>query len=267
MARLFDRKVRLTMLPDQGTTIIVDKLRMSLSCQKSVESTPNSLRLSVYNLNPSNRNLLESERMRISLEAGYVSTIAVIFVGNIERVTHRKNRGDIITKIEAKDGGNRYRNAKIERSYGPGVRSDFVIRDLANEFGLQLSEFVDLPATQYANGLSLSGLIRDELTNILRKSDHEWSIQNETLQIIPRTKTTNEGIVLLNFETGLIKRPTKTKKGINFTSFLQPELKPGNKVKIEADAESISGLFKLKTVVHQGDSNEGTWESVCEAFR
>lgn len=265
MARLFDRKVKAIIIPENGISVSVEGLRMSFQCEKTVEETPNTLRLEIYNMNKLNRSLLEADKTRISLEAGYKDTSSLIFIGNIERVVHEKDGPDIISKLECKDGGNRYRNARIERSYGPGVRSNFVIADMAAEFGLRLGQFVDIPATQYAQGLSVSGLIRDELTNVTRKSGLEWSVQDETLQIIPKGKSTNDGIVLLNFESGLINRPTKTKKGVNFTSLLQPELRPGKAVKIESDSQEIDGMYKLKKVVHQGDSRQGLFQSICEA--
>lgn len=241
----------------------IKDLRIIFQCEKTNKSDPNTANIEIYNLNKDTRSLLEAKGTRISLDAGYIYTSATIFRGNITKVVHKSEPPDIITKIEARDGDNRYRNARFDKGYPPGVKLEQLINDLANELDLPVSSIIDLPATQYANGLTLTGQVRDHLDYLTTKNDLEWSIQDETLQIIPKKQTTLDEIIFLTSYSGLVGSPSKTKKGVEFKSLLQPRLRPGRRVRLES--KFIEGIFKIRKVNHEGDSHEGEFVSICEA--
>ena len=259
---LYLRSVKLTIIPKAGTPKEITDLRIAFECVKTNESKPNNAKVSAWNLSENTRSSLEGKGGRLALDAGYVHSIATLFRGDIVKVTHRSEPPDIITEIEVKDGGNRFRNARIDKGYPPGIRTRKVFEDLAQEMSLSQSSLVGVPNTEYANGLTLSGYARDQLDMLAKKNKLEWSIQDETLQIIPKLSWSLDDFVKLTPETGLVGSPSKTDKGVKFESLLQPRLRPGRRVQIES--KFLKGIYKIRKVRHAGDSLEGEYRSICE---
>ncbi|HCU24077.1 MAG TPA: hypothetical protein DF383_03590, partial [Deltaproteobacteria bacterium] len=209
MARLYIRKVIVTLHPGTGKAKQFSELRVKFKCEKNNESKPNPCEVSIYNLAPETRVSLESKNSSIVLAAGYEDTVETIFTGNITKVVHQQEGPDIISKLEVKDGGNRYRNAKIEKGFPPGVKTQQVLDELIAQLGLPRGAVIGVPNSQYANGVSLSGLVKDRLDDICRKNGLQWSIQNGIVQVVPEGETTNDAVILLSPDTGLIGSPNK----------------------------------------------------------
>ena len=261
---LYLRVVRLTIVPKIGLPKVIDGLKISFEVEKTNESNPNTANINAYNLSAQTRSLLESTGTRIILEAGYKKTVAVIFKGNVTKVKHNIEGVDTITEIEGGDGDNAFRNMRIDRGFPPGATTKSVIDAIANEMKLPVGAKITQSLKKiYANGLTLSGYCRDQLDDICETNDLEWSIQDESLQIVPKTGFVQDTMILINSKTGMVGSPSKTDKGIEFKSLLQPRLNPGRRVKIES--RMINGIFKLRKVEHKGDSRDGEFLSICEA--
>lgn len=278
--KLYLRKVSLQVVSGLGSTTL-EGLRISFDIEKTNEGVPNPAKIEVYNLSDKSRSMLEDTGTRIILSAGYKDAFGVIFSGNIVRgkhkkkrklqkakralVTHRYEGVDIVTEVEAADGGNKYRNAYTVRAYPPGTKVAEVVKSLATDFGMPANiDFSSIDSkAQYANGHSIGQETRYALDDICKTFGLEWSIQNEVLQIISKDKTTKAGAILLNPKTGLIGSPVKTTAGCDFESLLQPSLAPGCQVKIES--KFVNGMFKVRKVTHMGDSMDGDFLSKCEA--
>ncbi len=263
MADLYLRKVEIEILPAEGKATKIDELRIKFKCEKTNESHPNPASIEIYNLSDRTRSLLEAKNTRVSLKVGYQDTAEMIFIGSVTKVAHKRETADIITTLEVADGGNKFRNARLEKGYPPGIGTKAVMDDLATALGFPVSAMVGVPDVKYANGLTLSGLARDHLNNLTSKNKLEWSIQDESLQVIPRDRPTLDSVILLSPDTGLIGFPAKTDKGVEFVSLIQPRLRPGRSVKIESRV--MKGIFKIRKVTHEGDAHQGDFLSKCEA--
>lgn len=275
MGELYRRKVVLDIIPAVGTPKRIQDLRIQFKIEKSNEPSPNKSSISIYNLSEATRTLLEAKRTRIQLSIGYLglnpdrligstSNVDLVFVGDITKIDQDLTPPDVISKIESGDGDNRYRNARHTRGYPPNTKLSNVLRNVADDLGLPRSVFVGIPDITIANGLALVGNARNHLNILTKPNGLEWSIQDETLQVIPKTGTTSDRQILLTPETGLVGSPKKGEKGsIEFTCLIQPGLKPGRRVELRSGA--ISGIFKLRKVIHDGDSQRGPFLSKCEA--
>lgn len=263
MAQFYLRKAIVEILPATGPAKRIEELRVKFKCEKTSESHPNKGELEIYNLNDQSRSLLEQPKTRVHLIAGYRDIFETIFIGNITKPEHKREKADIITKIKIGDGDNKHRNARLEKGYPPGTSTSSVFDDLAGALGLPFSAKKGIPNTKYANGLTLSGLARDHLTDLSKKNDLEWTIQDETLQVIPRDQATDDELIVIGPDSGLVGFPAKTTKGVQFDCLLNPKLRPGRPVKLESRV--VTGIFRLRKVTHEGDSQQGDWKSKCEA--
>lgn len=280
MGELYLRKVVLEIFPANGASKKIEDLRIKFKCEKTNEGKPHKSKIEIFNLSEQTRSMLEAKNTRVRVAIGYLglkpgglagsgigstSSVETVLIGTITKVAHKTETADRITTVEVADGGNKYRNARLDKGYPPNVKLKDVIADLTEELGLPKGAQDGIPDKNYANGLSLSGPIRDHLNKLCQANGLEWSIQDETLQIIPTGKATSDSILEISPDSGLVGSPAKTDKGVEFETLLQPTIRPGRRVKIKS--RDVNGIFKVRRVDHEGDSHQGTFLSKCQATK
>lgn len=278
MAEQYLRKVTLDIFGSGSSGTRIENLRIQFKVEKTSQSEPNKAEIKIYNLSEKTRALVESNNCRVALSAGYLGlnpqglfgtslfsskSEANVFRGNVKKFEHKKEKTDIITKLECGDGHEAFTTKTFDKGYPPDTTLTIPFRDLSEALGLAKGSQIEIPENKIANGLTLSGPIREHLDNLCRRYGLEWSIQNESLQIIEAGKATNDGIVLLNKDTGLVNQPSKTKDGVSFECLLNPILRPGKQVKVES--EFLNGTFICRNVTFDGDSHQGSFLTKIEA--
>lgn len=283
MAELYLRRVSLDVIPLQGSIKKIEGLRIKFKVGKQDDKTPNKAEIEVYNLSKDTRSIIEGEKISVRLTVGYQGlgtdnargNLETIFFGNIHSAGSKKKKKagvssklegvDLVTKINAIDGLNRFRNARLDKGYPPNTKLKDILDDMAVAMGLGVGIVEGIPDKNYANGISFSGNVKNHLTDLCLSNGLEWSIQDETLQIIPENQATSESIILLNKDTGLIGVPESTDAGCKFEALLNPKLRPGRRVKIESKV--LNGVFKVRKGNFDGDSHGGEFLSKCEATK
>ena len=258
-------------------------LRFSFNIVKTSEANPNIGNVTIFNLSAESRSLLEEPDAQVLIRAGYsgfgvnpVSPVAVqgndlseiLYVGDVRLNGIRTERRgpDIASILECSTGLIAMREAKINKSFGPGTTALQVIKELASTLGLNISQLQTEGTDVFLGGISLSGASKDILTNILKKLGVQWSIQDDELHIVSKDLATNEPVVFLSPETGLIGIPTKrTNGGYMFKSLLNPKIRPGRPLSVES--KTVSGLFRPRKVSFIGDLDGGPWDTIVEAIQ
>jgi hypothetical protein len=265
--------------PREGSGLIIDNLRISFAVEKSLEKFPNNSTFKIYNLSESTRAFIENEKSVIVLKAGYGNSKKGIFTGDISMVWHEKNGPDIITNVEAGDGLSSFINSRIDISMAPGSTVRNVIDVLKNSMGVVAGELQGLNQDrEYLNGHTMSGPTRNELDNLAEADGLEWSIQDNKLQMLPRSSGSSLPAFLLTAETGLIGTPYKTKiinesilskkdgkerdNGMHCVSLLNGEITPGRIIRVKT--KLLTGNFKVIRVRHFGDFEGNEWFSEIE---
>jgi hypothetical protein len=270
-----------------------DKIEPSLKVEFSIERNsnkdPNKADITIYNLGPTNRAKIQEgadliEKLRqtkpkpllydwpIVIEGGYVGSKERLFAGDITFANTRKDNVTWVTDIECGDGENKYRNERLNKSYGPGTPVTAVVTDLAAQLGIGPGNLAFQMAiglyrkgySVFTQGTSITGSAAENIDKILTSMGFQWSIQDGQLQILAPDETTFEEVVFISNKLGnLIGSPEKGDKG-SFTvrSLLQGKLKPGRRVFVESNA--IKGFFKIEKVTHFGDTGGNDWYSEVE---
>ena len=267
---------------DPKTGIVTDGLRFVFKAERTSEATPNKASIQVYNLAPDTRDLLKRPKCTVTLSAGYgmildpgTSTAEIAIQGDAYKSFTVKTGPDYVTTIEIGDGQTAYQNSTVNESYSEGATGTSVIGSLISAMGLKTGEVSGADSIQYAGSLVLSGNARDAMDDVTEKGDLEWSIQDGAVQVIPVNKFNSLEAVLLNSNTGLVGSPNLTgfnsskgksaaSTGIEFTSLLQPSLKPGRRVRVES--KFVTGVYVVRKVNIDGDTKSGPWYSKCEAI-
>lgn len=269
---LFNRAALVTFLAPNQDDRSFEGLRVAFDLEKTIDDTPNSAKISIYNLTDASRSYIQQKNSQILLAVGYQGVqpeplYRLIFRGNITKVKTQNNVGDIITSIEAADGLLAYTGNTIDQSFAPGATVKQVFAALSKAMGLPLGEIQAIEASnkQFTRGYSVSGLVRDELKRLTERTSTEWSIQDGSLTVFPKGSGSNVDIVNLTPETGLLGIPNKGEDGkIEFKTLLDARIKPGQVINL--DSQNLKGLFYVTRVKHQGDSHDGPWMSECEAI-
>lgn len=268
------RKVKLTAkgagggLVINGTNDTGRDLKIVFDIDKSISSTQNTGTIEIWNLSESNRNAMGKELDDITLEAGYLppqggGNVGVIFSGQIRDVTHYKKGPDIITTLFLGDGDKAIRSAVTSKSYKAGTPVKEVVDDLSKELekeGVSRGE-QKLPENlgSFKRPYATVGSVKRELDLLSRGFNFYWSVQNGVCEIIPGDGFVG-GIVLITPETGMVGTPTITDNGVKVTALLNPEVRPGRRVRIESktlEMNAANGEYRVSQCRFSGDNREG----------
>lgn len=257
-------------------------IKIEFSVSKSISSSANSAEISIYNLTESHRNGIGKEFDAITLEAGYMppdddGNVGVIFTGAVRDVEHRRDGADIITTISCGDGDKALRRATISKSYPRGTPVKEVVDDIYKELekeGVKRGEWKfpdDVENKTFKRPYAACGSCAREMDTIGRGNGFYWSIQNETMEIIPGNGYVG-GVVLLTPQTGLIGTPAITDNGVRATALLNPAIRPNRRVRIISetlDMNASDSIYRVSEVTYKGDNMTGDFsvDMACESIK
>lgn len=242
------------------------QLKVVFEIEKTSESTPNKAKISIYNLSSTSRKEYQKKGLTIRVDAGYQGLVEVLFLGDVHKPKFDRKGPDIITTFEAGDGERALVNTHFSKSYGAGTKVVQIIQDIADALGVAVGTVIGIKRDVYNSGVTFSKSAKYAMDYLTKKQDLEWSIQNNTLQVIPKTAHLGEEAILITKDTGLIGVPSvENQDGVKFYSLLNPKLQPGRLVRIESD--QVTGHFKLRKVKFEGDSHGDKWQAECEGVK
>ena len=270
--KLFDRQYRFAAggfevgntTPEQPTA-----LRINFAVEKADTETPNSARISLWNLNPEQRATLNEKDCFCVLRAGYGNHMPLICTGTVTYVKTLMDGADRETVIEIADGRVPLRDTYVELSYSGKVNNKKIIEDTAEEMGVAVTfsynaEFADIP-----NGYTFIGPGRVALDKACDQSGLQWQIYNGVLQVKMERDTMNREAYLLSPDTGLIGIPKKinySEEGYNLGDqpgwevvyLLNGAIGVSDYVRLES--REVQGNFRVKWIEMDGDNIQGDWQ-------
>jgi hypothetical protein len=170
---------------------------------------------------------------------------------------------DIVTTFECGDGERELVNAHFDGSFGAGTKLVVVFQALATTLGIPFGPILGIKDEAFNQGTSFSGSVRHILNDLTRKQGLEWSVQNNVLQILPKSAHTGEDAIVLSKATGLIGIPSPKEDGYEFDALLNPNIQPGRLLKIES--ETVAGFYKARKCKFEGDTHGEKWQVKVEA--
>jgi len=263
-------------------------IRITFDVEKDASEQPNPHKIRFFNLAPATRKGIEEPDLRCVLYAGYGEEDGPILLaaGAITFAYSYFDGPDVVTELEVRDGYVEIRDTAVSLGYGPGATARTIITDIAKQMGLPLVMARDVPDRAWQNGFSFYGPARQALHKVVQGTGLEWSIQNQTLQVVPKRGTTLRQAVVLAADSGLIGYPERTREGARekarvkdertgnranlvsaeqqrdgwrVRSLLLPQVNPGDLVKLES--RSAEGFYRAENVKHTGDSEGGDWQT------
>lgn len=252
-------------------TLTIEDHRIEFNIEHNLKKHPNSCVIKVTNLAESTRSAFKRTPLRVTLEAGYLDEMSVVFTGDVTFAMSALDGPNWITTIEVGDGARVLTNARVSETHASGATTKSVIESVLSSVGQQLPESVrDNPIFQRViqGGVALSGKLPDELQKLLKPLGYSMSIQDGAVMILSETSTVGE-VYIIGEAEGMIGSPEfgkPSRKGkppdVIVRCLLHPKIRPGHEVEISS--RDLNGIFRAKSVKHHGDTHGSDWLTEVE---
>ncbi|HKS94990.1 MAG TPA: hypothetical protein VJV74_02530 [Terriglobia bacterium] len=277
-----------------GNAIMVEDLRISFEITKTIGSTPNQAKITVYNLSQSREleivgrigdlddEVLSSDIDEVIINAGYKDATQLLFRGNIKHAFRHREGNNHLMVIEAADGDKDIRQTTINVALKAGTTDDQLVDHVVSQFGTTKKGHVIVPDRKRIRGQVFSGGAPEVLNALAKQVNGQWSIQDAHLQIVPVDSTLPNEAVVMRSDTGMLSAPEISDKGVKVRCLLNPrvivngkvqidnnDLKqqilkqrtraPGAKPKKKKGTKVLArldpdGIYKVYKVIHKGDT-------------
>lgn len=246
-------------------------LHIEFSAQKADTESPNTGKITIWNLNDKHLAALSEKDCVVSLRAGYNSHLSLIFAGIVSYASTVKEGADRKTEIEVVDSLVELRDTYISVSYGGTVNWKTIFDDIAAQMGVAISYAHDASFTD-VNALTFVGQAKNLLSKGCSCCGLAWSLQNGILQVKHPRGVMSKEVYLLSAQTGMIGIPSRvvvsedketgvTTLGWDVEYLLNGAIGIGDYVKVESS--TVTGYFRVHSIDIQGDNQSGDW--MCKA--
>lgn len=256
--------------------IFTDPLTVQFRVPFSDSADSNDAEVKVYNLKDTTVNSLKTKAVAL-LSAGYVDDYGVIFNGFLKDVKTEWQGVDKITTFICIDGTIDYLDKDFKKTYAKNTAASTIIREIAAFAGLKIGE-IALPVNfVYRTGKNVNGKPKALLTAIAKDCKAKMHVTQGRLYM--RKKDVGTNLTLnISKETGLIDQPEaisneveepgakqkKTRKGYKLRMLLNPRITTD--VTIKLTSAKVSGLFRVESGEHKGDTSGNEWYTECEVY-
>ena len=231
---------------------------------------PNEAKAKIYNLSPSTINSLERPGLVLYVNAG-LDVAGQLFRGAISEdgVNTTSSGPDWITEIDAADGRRAYRDTTFSESYPAGYPVIKMINAIAAAMGkpLTISSTISAPVLAQLNSVNsptawtFSELAAAAMDRVLGPFGLSWGIISGVNYIFDPFVALPGNAPLVTPDSTLHGSPKRTKKGIRFTSELDPRIQPGRGVVVQS--RMVSGTYIAQEGSHEGEDRTPKWITQC----
>lgn len=245
-----------------GKGLDLSALRITFDVKKDDQSTPNSARICVYNPAPDTINQVLKEFDTVSLDAGYVDGMGLIYAGNIIQVRRLRSGPDIVLEISAGDGDTAYNYGVVSTTLAAGATNKDRLQAMARAMAIgNVDAGAALLSADTGRALPRGKVLYKPVKDYMREYGRDAGvavfIDNGKLQTIKRDGYLPGTPVELAPGTGLIGAAQQTLDGVEASSRLNPEIRIGGLIHIDpaylvaADTTSATASAGEKKTVHQ----------------
>jgi hypothetical protein len=254
--------------------VVIERHRIAFSVSRTLSSRPDSIDVSVYNLDETRRDRLTTLRdVQISLEVGYSAGSQTVFSGTLRNVEHAREGAEDVTRITGA-AGIRVRRDRLQLSVARNTPIITAIETIVRRSGLGEGNLrtlkKDLGLQVATTPRSLTGSPQQQMKAVLDGVGFQYTIQNGSFVFTRKGQAATNTAVVLSGDTGLIGRPTISRKGVlSARCLLIPGVMPGRLVQVIAstDRKPVDSLWTIRTDQVRGDTHGPDWYIDFEARR
>lgn len=246
-------------------------LKIAFDVTKTIKSSPrNKATVTVHNVAEEVFEQLVERRRELVMRvyAGY-EVPGLVFTGNPVKngLSFEWDGGtDRVLSIEAQDGYRAYQRARLNLTLdAESVTLEEVVIEAAKQMGLPAG-VIEIPGdAQLTQGVALYGPAGPVLERIAKSVGADVSIQNGSLQFLPKNKARRrQGPRYSNQLRNIVQQPKFTDEGVKLTVFLDSSIEPGDRFVVDVASNRFDGIYKAHTVQHSGDTWGDNWYTEIE---
>lgn len=312
--RLFKGELWIEVVYDSEAVVYDQKdewgrmLHLDIDVKASRSKTPNQGVVAIYNLKESDRNRIRRDGKSIRVFCKYhdMDEPVMVFTGDIVFAYTIKDGTDWKTEIKAGDGWRSFSQSITSRNYAAGTSNRDIVKQVAADMGLALKESGNVLRGLIDGSITLDGLSKDTLDEVVFDAGGEWSIQDNEIHVTPIKEPIDGEAIVLDSTSGLLENPSISEKCLKFRSQMIPALRPGKVVELlakewviesgsgrqegnkkeqkkkkKADPKKpkqqeevmkidritdYDGFYICQSVQHVGNNYGGPFDSICEAL-
>jgi hypothetical protein len=272
----FKRIIEVASGPQGQAATTFSQCKIEFEIKRDKTKTPNKAEVTLYNLSDDTMAKMGKRDNKLIIRAGYADEggPSAIFYGDVTKSEIIPEEQNKLLKIEAMDGYKNIQGKNISLSYAKGTRISTVLDDILNVMAYPVAGNKPSTSDVYAKGYTFIGKAQDALTQVLKKLNYKWTIQNEQIFMYQE----GEGVVKyglkLTSQTGLlsiskVEQDIATKdKGkkvpvcYNIETLLFPQIIPGAIVRIESS--QATGNMVVESCTMSGDNFDGDFKVEAE---
>lgn len=256
------RNYLLTVQVDEKAKDYIDitmPLTISFHIKRSINSSCNTGTITVLNLSEDSRRKIYLDNYKtmyykgVELRAGYgndLTTLPLIFKGNIQTAFSKRNGVDYETTIEALDGGFAYVNARSSRQFAEGTTDKQALKALAADLPhIQIGKIGNFNLSS-PRGNTVDGPTLDYFGAF---SEKNFFIDLEKINCLLPNEGFEGNIKVIDADCGLLGSPLRQEAFLTFEMIFEPRLQIGQFVELNPKTETIyKGIYKVVGIEHSG---------------
>lgn len=263
----FGRKYKLTIELEDGKAIeITDPLTCEFQIERNANASLNNATFKIYNLSKTNSNQLTQNRYnaaraggvrkKVIFQVGY-GDLSVAFIGSVLEAYPYRQGTEIITFINAQDGGYEAYTGFSNTTLTAGTTILDAFKTLGKSLGLNLGAIGETTG-EYKRGKALIG---NSFTLMSKEFKDEFFIDLEKINKLKINEyiKSGAGAIQITSETGLLGTPILQGTRLVVEMLLEPRIKVGNLVDIKSSINpKFDGQYKVIGINHTGIISEAS---------
>ena len=264
---------------------INNDLQITFDISKSTDNKKktNSAAIEIYNLNPEQVKLLDTDYPAAVLSVGYLNAgnIKRIFAGQVNHVSTRKQGTELITQLQIGSGYTDLNHEVLSEIVPPGKTVKDVAETLRKALpGVSRGVYNGTNLNnEVLYGYPLVGTAKEMLDQLSDKYGLDWQVDDDVLYMKNNDRANNENFnqaYVISAYTGLIenayrvsgdrkrsKKDNAKKPGVQMKILLNPDINAGDIIRLEDTF--ITGWFRVDSLRHSGSWRSGNWFTEIKA--
>jgi hypothetical protein len=246
--------------------VIEPPFTIQFNVQRGANANPNGMSVTIFNLSEDTRNKLRFDRYensnlgnyrQIVLEAGYGDEMNIVFRGNIFQAYSGRQGTNILTYIEAIDGGYDIAYTRIQETIAGGISLKELTSKIISYFpNIGIEPLLGGIEGVIKRGIVLSGNAYD----LLRTYAPNVNVDKEKVCIVqPNEAIETQQVKVITSDSGMLETPKRNDGILSVTTLLEPQINLNELVEIKSDIlTEYNGLYKVMGLTHSGIISEAT---------
>lgn len=247
----------------------ITKLDMTFEIEKNLTEFPNAARLTILNMNPRHRDMIENPETYCKLNCGYGLKPLQIFAGAISDAYSHKDGTDVITEIEVRDGFLQWRDEVTSISFSPhqakaatlkknvdlNSTAKNILKFIGTKMGLPVAFDAGVVDYTFKNGFSYYGSAREALARVCKAAGYRWAIQSSVIRIMPSIWSITDSGIVIAAGSGMVGSPERLRRSAKQSAKVKDE-ETGKKINVKTARPKFDGwriTSLLRPEIEPGD--------------